>query len=72
MKHTYRMIALLLCLSLTLSACGGCGKKEIVEEEAPDSNMNDTVSGQLLTGGKAADDVFSLAVDFDKLSLIHI
>lgn len=66
MKHTYRMIALLLCLSLTLSACGGCGKKEIVEEEAPDSNMNDTVSGQLLTGGKAADDVFSLAVDFDK------
>ena len=65
MKQT-KPIALFLSLCLLLSLCA-CGKKE--EEEAPveeDEILSDTVSGKKLTGGVARDDVFSLAVDFDR------
>jgi len=60
-------VALLLSVLLLGSALVGCGKtEEPVEEESDHIDVNATLSGQTLTAGAAADDVFSLAVEYDK------
>lgn len=62
--RTNKTAALLLVLSLlfTFVSCGKKEEKNPEEEHTP----SDSVSGKTLTGGTARDDVFSLAVDFDK------
>ena len=58
-----RILLLLLCAALL----PGCGKAEEPAEETNDNyiEVGDTVSGEVLTAGEAADSVFSLSVDFD-------
>ena len=62
MKQT-KLIALLLTFCLLLCSCGK-KEEEVAEEES--YTPSDTVSGKSLTGGIYKDDVFSLAVDFDR------
>ena len=64
MKKT---IAVLLSVLLLGGTFTGCGKtEEPVEEEVDHIDVNATLSGQTLTAGAAADDVFSLAVEYNK------
>jgi len=64
MKKT---MALLLSVLLLGGLFSGCGKTEEVEEVQDDHiDVNATLSGQTLTAGAAADNVFSLAVEYDK------
>ena len=64
MKKT---IAALLSVLLLGGALSGCGKTEEPEEVADDHiDVNATLSGQTLTAGAAADNVFSLAVEYNK------
>ena len=66
MKETIkRALALALTLALALSV-SACGRKTDEEDLNTDIEVDDTVSGELLTSGKAADQVFSLAVDLEK------
>ncbi len=62
-----KLIALLVALSL-LFTLGACGKAEETEESSEEENYipSDTVSGKPLTGVNAKDDVFSIAVDFNR------
>ncbi len=63
MRHTFqKTAALLLCLTLLLSLTA-CGRTEEAEDEGIE--IGDTISGQVLTTGSFADDIFSLAVDFE-------
>ena len=55
------LLAAVLLLSLT-----ACGEKSAEEENPNDIEISDQVSGETLTGGAAADNVFSLAVDLEK------
>ena len=62
-----KRICLLLAVLLLLSALTGCGKKNETGEENPnDIDVSDAVSGETLTSGQAADDVFTLSVDLEK------
>ena len=60
-----RYICLLLVL-LMLTGLAACGKKETQEENPNDIEVSETLSGETLTAGAAADNVFSLAVDLEK------
>ncbi len=65
MKTMKKWIGILLCAALLAGLLSACGKSG----EEQDNNyieLDDTVSGETLTSGKAADDVFSLSVDFNK------
>lgn len=60
-------VALLLSVLLLGGLFAGCGKTEEVVEEDPDHiDVNATLSGQTLTAGAAADNVFSLPVEYSK------
>ena len=63
-KAGKKTICLLLAVLLLLGLAA-CGEKE-TEEETNDIEVDETVSGETLTAGAAADNVFSLAVDMSK------
>ena len=63
-KAGKKTICLLLAV-LLLMGLAACGEKE-TEEETNDIEVDETVSGETLTAGAAADNVFSLAVDMSK------
>ena len=66
MKKTIkRALALLLAGALVLPLAA-CGKSEASEEENNDIQISEELSGETLTAGNAADNVFSLAVDLEK------
>ena len=63
-KAGKKTICLLLAVLLLLGLAA-CGENE-TEEETNDIEVDETVSGETLTAGAAADNVFSLAVDMSK------
>ncbi len=64
-KAGKKFICLLLS-ALLLAGLAACGKKETQEENPNDIDVSETLSGETLTAGAAADNVFSLAVDLEK------
>lgn len=58
------LLAAALCLG-ALAACGGTAEPSATADPAQDIEVNASLSGQKLTAGTAADNVFSLTVDFD-------
>ena len=65
----YRRIISLLLAAVMLLALAACGAAAEEPSAADDSAADDgaaTVSGQTLTFGDAADDVFSLSLDYEK------
>ena len=66
MKTTMRnSLCLLLCAVLLLGMLAGCGTPE-AEETTNDIELSEEVSGETLTAGNVADNVFTLSVDYDK------
>ena len=65
MTKTGKKIICLLLGALLLMGLAACGEKETPEENN-DIQVSETVSGETLTAGNAADNVFSLAVDLTK------
>lgn len=63
-KAGKKTICLLLAV-LLLMGLAACGEKETAED-TNDIEVDETVSGETLTAGAAADNVFSLAVDMSK------
>lgn len=58
--------AVLSALMLT-GILTACGEPVLPEEEEPlEFDVSDTVSGEALTAGNAADNVFTLAIDYEK------
>ena len=59
-----------LCAALVgamlLGLLSGCGQTETGEEDNNDIQIDESLSGETLTSGAAADNVFSLAVDYEK------
>lgn len=68
LKNLKKPLALLLGAGLLLGALSGCGaaEEEPAGEETDYIDVNASLSGQTLTAGAAEDDVFSLAVEYNK------
>lgn len=66
-KRTKKILVVFLTgvLLLGLAACGG-GEEEQGDETGDETQVDETLSGETLTAGEAADHVFSLAVDLEK------
>ena len=65
----YRKIFALLLAAATLFSLAACGETAAGPEATPDPALDEsaaTVSGQTLTFGGAADDVFSLSLDYEE------
>ena len=65
MEKTKKNLCLLLATCL-LTGLAACGKTAESEENNNDIVVDDSVSGEVLTSGNAADNVFSLAIDLEK------
>ena len=64
-KTIKRWLSLALAAALAASV-SACGKSKAEEEENNDIQISEALSGETLTAGNAADNVFTLAVDLEK------
>lgn len=59
-------LALLLAAAVLTGALTGCSETQETADESQDIQVSDSISGEKLTAGAAADNVFSLAVDYSR------
>ena len=66
-----KRLCVLLAAVMVLGLLSACGRTETDEEDNNDIELDDTLSGEALTAGAAADKVFSLAVDLGERQTLN-
>ena len=66
MKRWFLKLICVLLAAAMLAGLTACGEQAPEEEKPNDIEVSEEVSGETLTAGAAADDVFTLAVDLEK------